>query len=178
MPVIEKRYAEALFHISLEQDILNQITEEFGQCIEATHEIFLQKSFWKHPRISPEDKKIVLQEALSGKISSYLYNLILVLLKKERLHILTDVYLEFKKMADAKRSILNIDVISPWALDQEQLKRIASQYKLKYKYNEVRVENIVDQQLIGGIKIQVADKVEDSTIKSHLDKLRHQLLSV
>ena len=66
-------------------------------------------------------------------------------------------------------------VFSRFPLDKVDLEKIESSFEDKYK--KVKLKNIIDYSLIGGIKVTLDGKVYDYSLKNRLDSLGATLLS-
>ncbi|HBQ09545.1 MAG TPA: F0F1 ATP synthase subunit delta, partial [Lactobacillus sp.] len=56
------------------------------------------------------------------------------------------------------------------------LKRLGDSYAKKYDLNAVRLENKVDPSILGGVVLQVKDRVIDGSVKNRLKKIRAQII--
>ena len=70
-----------------------------------------------------------------------------------------------------KRSLLTVKVISAVPLAKDELKTIENKVN-GYLNVPFRVENIIKPNILGGLKIQIAEKVFDATIVSYLETLK------
>ena len=61
-------------------------------------------------------------------------------------------------------------------LDDDQLKRLGESFAKKYNLNVVRLENKVDPSILGGVVLQVEDRVIDGSVKNKLKKIRAQII--
>lgn len=177
MPVIEKRYAEALFNVCIEKGKTDEIMEDFNGLVEAIGEFTNKRDFWDHPKLGIEAKKDIFKKAIGDSVDYLLTNMIMILIDKARIHILVGVYKEFKKLVDESKKGITITITTSTHLDKEQMGRLEQKYKEKHKANYVWIENIVDPEMVGGIKVQIGDKVDDSTFRMHLDNLKKKMLN-
>ncbi len=67
-------------------------------------------------------------------------------------------------------------VTSSEALSHEHKNKIEQFLKKKYNAREISFKEIIDQGVIGGIKIEVDDEVIDLTIKNRIHKLQEYLI--
>ena len=84
MDTIAKRYAEALFALAKEENAVKQYQKD----MEKVEEIFQDSTilqFFSHVAIHDEDKYQVLDQCLKGQIETYVYQFLLLLIKKRRI---------------------------------------------------------------------------------------------
>lgn len=83
---------------------------------------------------------------------------------------------DFIKEYFAQQGIILGVVFSVREIDKEQLKKLEKTFSLKEGF-EVRLENVIDKELIGGIKVKIEDRVWDDSYKSKIERLRKKLNS-
>lgn len=80
----------------------------------------------------------------------------------------------FSELAAARRERLIATVRAPYALDDAERDRLAT--ALAHKYGrEIHVNVIVDEQVLGGLSIEIGDEVIDGTIASRLEDARRRM---
>ncbi len=84
---------------------------------------------------------------------------------------------EYSRLVNKFRKQVDIEVISAVKLDKKTISKIGK--KVKRKTNlEVRIKNIVDKSIIGGIIIQIKDEIIDLSIKNRMEQLKDDLKSI
>ncbi len=102
-------------------------------------------------------------------------NLLKILKDKEKSYLLYDIYKRFCLLCDKDSGILSGKIFSPFKLDESQITKISS--ILSNKLNtKVILENSIDKKLIGGIAIQIGDKVIDMSFEKKLSLLKDKIL--
>lgn len=99
-----------------------------------------------------------------------------LLLEYNRFEYLIDIIDYFNNLYDEKKSIASGTVTTAVKLDDDQLKRLGDSYANKYNLKAVRLENKVDPSILGGVILQVKDRVIDGSVKTQLKKIRTQLI--
>jgi F-type H+-transporting ATPase subunit delta len=176
MPLVEKRYAEALVKISVEKNLIEQHQQELGLVAEMYGGSEDLKNFLLNPRNDRDTKKAFLRNVFSGRIQDEILGLLLLLLDKGRIKYLKGIYEEYVKLADEKRNVLSMSIITAEPLDAGQVKSISENFRKLYSASSVKSEVVVDGSLIGGIKVKIGDKLLDGSIKGRLKDLQEILL--
>lgn len=83
---------------------------------------------------------------------------------------------EYQRLHNAKHGIVEALVTLTARLDEKDRASLKEALKKKYGAKEVRIEEKVDQRLIGGMKIRIGDEVLDTSLQNSLGQLQAQLL--
>ena len=94
MNAIANRYAESLFEIAKEEHAVKAYQED----MEKVQEVFVDSSivrFFSHYGVTDELKMSVLKQSFEKQVGTYVYNFLLLLIKKEELLIFVKFVLNF-----------------------------------------------------------------------------------
>lgn len=169
MPLVEKRYAQALLELSLE-DITN-VRLEFQQFVEIFNADKDFRDFLLNPTVKLDKKQGLIREIFAGRLSKNMLNFILVLIAKQRINELPGIFSQFVYLADLKANVLDMKVITFAPLEEVQLSSLKEKFVKIYKASDVKINEIVDPSIIGGIKVIIGDKVYDGSIKGRIESL-------
>ncbi len=172
---VARRYAQALYDIAMEANLLDQFELELkalSDTISGSSE--MQKVLY-HPQISAADKKELLHKVFEGQFSSQIQSFVDMVIDRRRQSFITDIYQEFKLMADAARNIVEAQVKSAVALDEAQKGKLQINLS-KLTGKSIRLVAQVDPSLIGGVVVKIGDRVIDGSVAGRLAKLRETLV--
>jgi F-type H+-transporting ATPase subunit delta len=176
MPIKEKRYAQALLEIGIKNNAL----ERFQKDLKVVLDDFLNNDelveYLLRPEISDALKKELVLDLYKSKISVEIQNLLQVLIDRKSIKNIYGIAKEFSILADEKRNILNIEITSSEPLSEKQLKKICEKYKKEYAASDVKYVNVIDKSIIGGIRIQIGDRLMDGSISTRLKQLQKLLV--
>ncbi|WP_010246347.1 ATP synthase F1 subunit delta [Acetivibrio cellulolyticus] len=175
MPLVESRYAEALIEITQKDGSTDKVLNDFDTLINLINNNSDLSAFLENPQIQVGDKKKLLMDMLEG-IDPNILKLIMLLIDKGRIKQIRGIFSEYKRFADERRDVLNLKIISAVKLDELQVDKIIEKYKMIYKKDRVNTDLQIDESLIGGIKVQIEDRVEDFSLKTRLDGLKSLLI--
>jgi F-type H+-transporting ATPase subunit delta len=176
MSLIERRYAEALIAISSQAGTIDEYREELHAVVDIYKQQEDFRRFLLDPQIRAENKKNVVKSVFGSRIKDEIVNFLRLLLDKGRMAHLPGILEEYNFLADRKKNVLNMTIITAAPLSAEQVSRIKEKYKVMHKAYSVKADIEVDPSLIGGMKIKIGDKVEDGSIKGRLQGLKEILL--
>jgi F-type H+-transporting ATPase subunit delta len=172
MPLVDKRYAEALINLAVERDVIEAYQNELTVLSDIYGSERELRAFLLNPKNSVDTKKSMLSSLFGGKVQPDLLNLLFLLLDKGRIGFLPGIGREFIRLADEKRSILHIAIMTPIPLDQAHIDRIGERFRKLYNSSSVKATVNLDPTLIGGVKVAVGDKLYDGSVSGRLSKLQ------
>jgi F-type H+-transporting ATPase subunit delta len=171
-------YARALFDFSVEKNIMHQITADFQNL-----DIFLNESpelteYLGNPVISQSAKCEVLTKVLESQINTETFKFLLVLVKRDRINLLSSVINNYLELVYETASIKMIEVSTAFAFTNLQKNTLIKKLKELTNAREIRLVITVDPSLIGGFLIKTESKIIDFTIKNQLLNLAKHLDAV
>lgn len=84
-----------------------------------------------------------------------------------------DAYIE---MSYDQKGIATAKVESVRALTDEEKLAISSVFAKKMNKVSLEIENVVNNDLLGGLKIQIGNRIFDGSLRGKLDGLKRELL--
>ncbi len=169
MPLVEKRYAQAIMELSQNDiEVIRQELDEFVSIYNSDKEF---SSFLVNPTIKADKKQAVIRNVFTDKFSKNMLNFILLLISKKRIKNIPEIYEQLVRLINEKSNVLDMKIITAEPLDEQQLFRIKEKFRNKYNAVTVKSEEIIDASIIGGIKVIIGDKVYDGSIKGRIESL-------
>ena len=172
---VARRYAVALFQLAKEQHNLEQVEEE----IRAVKLVFTENkqllTILSHPKLAEKKKKSLLQEGFAS-VSTPVMNTLLLLIERHRENIITDMADEFIQLANENRGVADAIAYSVRLLSDQEKKALSEVFAKKVGRNSLRIENIVDNTLIGGIKLRIGNRIYDGSVSGKLARLERKLI--
>ena len=127
-----------------------------------------------HRNLPDERKRDLLHRLLEGKTAAVSLALIERAVLASRGRTIERVLDEFTELAAKRRERLIARVTSAVPLDDEQQERLAESLKQEFG-REIRLQVVVDEELIGGVTVRVGDEVIDGSVLRHLGAARRHL---
>ncbi|AKL93734.1 F-type ATP synthase delta subunit [Clostridium aceticum] len=175
--LIAKKYAKALFEVAQEDNTLQPIREELAFIQAALEENQDFKKLLHTPLITSNEKKEIVKNVFKEKVSTEMLNFLYILVDKGRANHFEEIVKEFNMMADASKNMVEAVAVTAIPLNKERLQKLQVQLSMASGKN-VKLNNEVDENVIGGVLIKMGDKVIDGTLKSRLGHLKQQLSQV
>lgn len=172
---VAKRYALALFQLAKEQNLLDQMEEELRVVKEVVNENSDLYALLKSPKLSIEKKKEILKDAFNT-VNTLVLNTIMILIERHRENEISDVADHFIHLANDERGIAEAKVYSIRPLTEVERNTLSATFAAKVGKRSLHIENIVDSNLLGGIKLRIGNRIFDGSLRGKLERLERQLL--
>lgn len=174
--VVAKRYAKALFELALEQQHVQETEQQLKsvvEAIESSHELELLLTT---PNIDMAGKLNVLNTTFEGHISNNVIELMKLLVERGRVTILSDVLSSYIQIAGEALGTADAEVTSAYPLSETEKQAIAATFGQQVN-KKIRIHNIVDKSIIGGIQVRIGDRLYDGSLSSKLVRMERSLLT-
>lgn len=172
--IAAKRYGSALFEVAKAKDRVKEFLEEFRSISSIILENKELKTFLHHPSITADDKKKVIKEVFEKEVDIEILNLLYILIEHNRMDEIRVVYYDFKYLVYEYWKIRIAYVTTAVSMTDDEIEEIKEKLSHKYKCT-IEVQNIVDQNVIGGVHLKVGDEVIDDTIVGRLQRMKQDL---
>jgi F-type H+-transporting ATPase subunit delta len=163
-------YAEALFEAGKNRGKLDALHEQLGQFATAVDGSRDLQVFLFSPYLSSADKTEGIRRAVSGA-EPELLNFLDLLVEKRRMPEIFRIRREFDELWKRENRRIDVTVTSAVELDQAVVAKIGEEVE-RQTGEEVDLSSRVDDEILGGIVLQVGNMVLDASIRSRLEKLR------
>ncbi len=176
-------YASALIELAFGKGVPGEVLrdiQEVGRLLENDKRAF---AFFITPNIRKEAKRQVIDRAFGGRVSEYVQNFLKIVIDKGRADALPRIVHAFVAMYHERQGELVVKVSSAQPLEDDERDRLRDVLRKKYRpkgYNEVLLEEKVDEKLLGGVIVRTGDTLYDGSLKTRLvaigDRLRRSRL--
>jgi len=167
---IARRYAEALYRLSYEEGCVDQIEGDYRRVLSEITEVPDFSRFLTHPLVSRERKNGLVEQSFP-QILGYLRNLFTLLIRNGREDYLELIYEEFLTLRAEEEGIIRVKVATAQELSLEDRDGLVNRLA-KALGGRVELEERLDPDLLGGVRIEVDGKVVDATLRAKLRGLR------
>ncbi|MDR1473678.1 MAG: F0F1 ATP synthase subunit delta [Lactobacillales bacterium] len=175
--LVGKKYSQALFELALEQEKAAIVLDELKALRKIFQEVPELRIALRDNRLSKEQKK-QLFSFLQGQSSQLVENFLNVLFKANRIELLSLIVDDFEQRLLNKAHKAQGIVTTAIALAENQKENLEQGVAKKFGFTSVEFTNKVDETIIGGVIIEVNQKMIDSSVKSQLQKLEKLLINV
>ena len=162
-------YARAVYALANETSSVENWGEALAWMAAVVSDASMQDMLDK-PQLSKEQKGDLMLKVLSGKLDQRQQNLISLMAENGRLKALPEVADQFEIQRAEAEGKVEAEVISAFALSDEQEQAITETLKRKLG-RDVSITTSIDESLIGGVVIKAGDTIIDGSMKSQLESL-------
>ena len=171
-----ERYALALFEISDESSELDSVELKISQLLKIYNEHSEFRNFIKNPT-NHIDIQIRVFEKISNifTFNNNLKNFFKLIIEKRRIFFLDKILKKFLILCSKKKGKIDALLTSSKKLSNEEIADISRQISNTIG-SKVELTFKVNQDLIGGIKLQVGSLLIDTSIKNKLKKFKQLMV--
>ncbi len=174
MDSLASRYALAMFDIALEENKVKEYQEKM-KCVKKILNdnpdyLRVLSSYF----LTAKEKHDLVESAFKSLDSKHIISFMKVVIDNHRVNEIDKIFQEFHTLCNEFQGIDEGFVYSVIPLGEEQIKQIEKAISLKMKV-KVELQNIIDERLIGGIKVVVNDHVYDSSLLHKIDSLKKEI---
>lgn len=176
MSRVALRYSKALFQLSLEQGLIEDVRVDLEMIQEVctTNPAFQQTL--NNPLIEEKVKSKVLKELFENNVNQLTYKFLQLLSRKRRNGFLLEMIENYLQRVLDHQGILSCLLISSRPVDTDQIESIKNKIE-SLTEKSVIFTSLIDKSLIGGFIVKIKDTVIDLSINTQLERMRTQFLS-
>lgn len=174
--VVAKRYADALFQLGNEQGKIEQLVEEFHVLKEVFETNSKLLTFLTHPRVNNAEKKQFIDEVFHD-FSSDVVHTLKILAERHRIEIVPDIIDHFIHSVNDAKGIAEATVYSVRELTGAEKQELENTFAKRFNKQAIKLDNIVDPSIVGGIKLRIGNTIYDGTISGKLKRIERNIVT-
>jgi len=170
-----RRYAEAAFQVAGRDGTVDVWRRE----LEAAETIVGQAVIGRtlaNPAISLETRAAAIDATFGRVASRPVINLIQLMLRRGRIGDLPRVAAEFRRLDNAHQRITIATATTAAPLSAGELTALTQRLEA-FTGGRIELDVKEDPSLLGGLVVQVGDRLIDGSVRGRLERLRNQLVS-
>jgi F-type H+-transporting ATPase subunit delta len=173
MEEIARVYAEALFEVAKQKGKLDTIRDQLGRVADALERDRELAVFFFSPYFSTAEKRDGIERAIAGA-DPELVNFLELLVEKHRMPVIFRIRRRFDELWAEENKRLEVTLTSAVELDPEVVERVGAEIE-RQTDRTVELHSRVDENVLGGLVLQVGNMVLDASIRNRLEKLRKEV---
>ena len=172
------RYAMALYELANESSELKVVEKNIGELLSIYSTSEDLKNFIKNPTQSQSNSiKVLNKISTQMDISKIVKNFLGVLVIKRRIFFIKKIFLNFLSLVSKQRGEIDASLVSSKNLTSEELESLNRDLS-KTMGAPIALDYEVDENLIGGLKMQIGSLMIDTSIKNKLKKYEQTMLEI
>jgi ATP synthase F1 delta subunit len=173
MEEIARVYAEALFDVARDKGKLDEIHEQLGQVADGIADNRDLQVFLFSPYFSSSEKREGISRVVSGA-DPELVNFLELLAEKHRMPAIFRIRRRFDESWAKEERRLEVKLTSAVDLPPDLVEEVGKQIE-KQTGQTIELETDVDENVLGGIVLQVGNMVLDASVRNKLERLRKEV---
>ncbi len=171
------RYAKVMVEIAGEAGRIEEVRAELERVTEACRELGYLTAFLTDTKVSDERKhEAVSMLASDLGLSRETANFLHVLVERRRFGLIEDIRELYDELADRALGYVHVKVRTAAPLDEGELEAIKERFaRITGEKPVLEVEE--DPSLMGGVQVEVENKVYDYSVAGSLENLRERLVT-
>ena len=167
-------YAEAAYKIAVESNSTLLWAENLMILSEVIKDAEV-KAIIASPRVDDKKSLSFLNSFLSKDDTSF-SSFLSIMISNKKIYFLDEVYKLFNDMLLSDQEITIAEVETAFALTELQKENL-SKTLMKQHAQKVQIKEIINQDLLAGIKISVNNEVTDYSIRKKLNLMKEQIIN-
>lgn len=174
---VARRYALALFKSAIASGNLDIVAADIRQLNSFTAKDKNLLNFLEAPQVPTEQKKELLKNLFTTRLSPRLLLFLDLLLDKHRTNIMPDIAEEFEKLMEEHHGLIKTRVVTAIHIPDDYKSRLREKLE-RMTGKKIEIIHKIDRSIIGGIIIFLHNMVIDRSVRHQLRILRQNLLKV
>ncbi len=169
LATIARPYAEAVFRIAKQGNALPAWSDALNLIATVYQDPQMQVAM-ANPKVTSADIEKLLLAICGERINGVARNLIQLLMHNRRLSVLSEIRELFEQLKLEDEGKLDAKISSAFPMDDAQRDQVVVLLSSRFK-RKINATVTVDPDLIGGIKVEVGDKVWDASVRGRLQTM-------
>jgi len=169
--LLAKRYAQALFDLSLENKIEEKVAADMrlvGRVLAENREL---RRIMANPVLNGSKKVKILNRLFGEKLSELSLRFFSLIIRKGREVYLESICLAFDDIYKDYKNVVGAELITATKSDDEIRKLVVDKLKA-ITDKDIELKEIVDESIIGGFVVRLEDYQYDASVTTQLRRLR------
>ena len=173
MEELARVYAESLFGVAKEKGTTDTVRDQLGQFSDALKDDKDLQVFFFSPSFSSKEKMEGLDLAVSDADPEF-HNFLELLIEKHRMPAIFRIRSQYEELWKLENKRIEVTVTSAIELDPAIAEQVGAEVE-RQTGKQVELTSRVDENIIGGLVLQVGNMVLDTSIRQNLEKLRQSV---
>ena len=176
-PRLAGRYAKSLIGLAIERNQLEEVYNDmlYLQAVCSSSSEFV--TMLKSPVINADKKEAILKGVSDGKVTVLTTAFNKLLITKGREEALPEIITSFIEQYKVKKEIYTIKLTTASPVSEELKQAIVNQVKSQTAMKNIDLLTEVNEELIGGFKLELGRTLIDASISYDLNKIRSQFMN-
>jgi F-type H+-transporting ATPase subunit delta len=173
-PLVEA-YAEALFQVARAEEMMDRVEEELTHLKKTLDSNVELREFLSSPQLSADGKKDALLKIFGSAVSPVTLHWLDMVVDQGRQRRLPAIVEGFFVLTQEAREKVTAEITTSVPLSEELSKKLEIELSRVTK-KRVFLKPVVDDSILGGVIVKVADKVIDGSVRGRLEEIKKEMV--
>lgn len=176
-PRLAGRYAKSLLDLAIEQKQLDAVYDDMKFLLAVTNSNPDFVSILKSPVIATDKKEKIIESITTGRVNEITTLFIRLLMRKTRESNLPQMVKAFIEQYNKLKNIHPVKITTAVPMSNELKEALIAKIKTNPEFQNIELQALVQDELIGGFKLEMGDQLVDASISHDLHDIKKQFLS-
>ena len=175
LSLVSVRYAKALFKLSVEKGITEEVYENIQLLLSNCTENTSFCEFVRSPVVKPSKKKKLFDDVFGKILNPVTLNFLKVVIDNNRELILDLIFRGYISFYKKEKNIKTVTLYSAFEMEDAYVERVR-RLLIKEIGEPLELKTIKKEDLLGGFILKVDDKMVDASITGKLKQVKEHLI--
>lgn len=171
---VARVYSQSLLDLATAGGEAESLLEELQELVRYVDQHPAFADFLSSPLVDVGEREQALDKLFRGRASDLLVNALQVLNRKGRLGILPTITEVYRRQHQELRGQVDVQVRTAVAIPPDLREKLRAAVS-RFAGRDAQLIETVDEQMLGGIVLQIGDQKIDGSIKRELEEMRDSL---
>lgn len=172
---IARVYARAIYEAAADAGRVEQVRADLTEFVAALASSAELRAFFLNEEMLVEQKKNAVV-ALTVGADPLVRNFLQVIIDKNREPVVEEACRLFVQRVEAEAGLVKVEMTTAVGVSQPMRDQIRTTLEAALK-KRVELTVTVDEEIVGGVRLRVGDRIADASIRQRLEQLRARLVS-
>lgn len=175
---VSRIYGDAYVSLQMEEERLDEAKREAAAMQDILKQDEELSQFLCHPQITKEQKMQTVENIFRKTVSNDMVGFLIIMIQKGRWKEIEETLDYVVQKIKKLQGTGVLKVISATSLSEIQKKKIEKKVLEASSYDRLDVSYTTDEAILGGLILQMDDRVVDSSIRTKLDSMAKYLSKI
>ena len=170
-------FVDALLDVAKKKGTFEQVEKDLDLVCNVITKFDNFRKILFHPSVTRDEKKKLIKKVFGEAVSDLTRNFLNLLVDRRNEGILEFIPEVYKGVVDEKKGVLKAKVQTVIPLTGEQLNTLKKRLD-KLTGKMVEIEAVQDSNILGGMVIQIGNRMVDGSVASRLKNLKTRLMEI
>jgi F-type H+-transporting ATPase subunit delta len=173
-PRLAGRYAKSLLDLAIEQNNLETVLADIRHLHTITKANPEFAALLRSPVIPSDKKGKIVDAVIKGRVSPLTFSFVQLLTRKARESYLPEIVKAFIEQYNELKNIHQVKLTTAAPISDELKTSIVNKVKADAGIENIELETLVQEELIGGFKLEMGGTLVDTTVLRDLKFVKKQ----